>query len=112
MINEGVALLSLAIGATAAAGGLVGFYKERRGRSINEYLEQDNRAVKAYNETLERERVSLTTELQAVRESREALRKQNHDLVGLAQGAPQLKDLTEQIKELVEAVKKISERNM
>lgn len=83
-IIAGVALTSL------LAGGL-GFLSSSRKDSIIKILTKDNVATKDYNKTLETEVTKLTAE-------RDGFRTQSDNYKELAQGSPQLKQLTAAIE--------------
>lgn len=98
------AILPITISVVALAGGAVGYYGKARGDSIIKYqaneislrdgtiarLEKDNAAIQARSDT-------LGGELKHFKE-------RNQELIELAQGAPQLKNLTAAVEALVKTV--------
>jgi hypothetical protein len=96
-------LLTIAGGAIGVAAGLVGYYGKARGDSIIKYQATE---LSLRDGTISRQREDLA----AVTAERDALKRQNVDLVGLAQGSPELAKVAEQIKELAIQVSRVAKR--
>lgn len=94
-----ITILTTAFGIIGFIGGAVGYFAKARGDSIISYQAKEITALQSYNRTLESEKLAAETE-------RDSLKQQNKTLTGLAQGSPQLAELTEQIKKLVSLMQK------
>lgn len=93
-----ISILATIVGLAGAAGGAAGFYKSARGKAVIELLTTENDALSKSNARLEKER-------DVARAERDALAKRNEELVGLAQGSPQLEKLTSAIENQTQVIK-------
>lgn len=100
---DAINLLPIGVAIVSALGGAVGYYGKARGDSIIKYQANE---ISLRDGTIARQ----AQELAAVTAERDALKRQNADLVGLAQGSPELSKVADQIKVLAQEVAKVAKR--
>lgn len=98
-----VSLFATIFGLIALAGGAAGYFKASRGDSIIKYQATELALRDETNKRLELDNATLRAKCDSQAEQIEILK-------GLAQGSPQLVELTKQIKKLVTGVAKLNSR--